>query len=131
VKKRLLTIASEIQNFIKGCDNLVSNLRIHLSNVSSKLRADDRSMIRDIVDLVSQRITSVKLLPTVFNSSQFEKNRTITHIDRGFHERELIVWRSPYFFYVLAIAQNNHAAVPVRGLEWRRLVLKHRVGMHA
>ena len=129
-EERHLTIASEIQNFIKGCDNLISDLRVYLSNIPSKLRANDRILVGDVVDLVSQRITSVKLLPTAFNTSSFQKNRTVAHIDKGFHGRKLIVWRSPYFFYVRAIAQNDHPAVLVRNLEWRRLVLKHRNGMH-
>jgi hypothetical protein len=128
-EKRFPTIASEIQNVIKGCDNLVSDLGIHLSNVSSKLRANDHNMIGDIVDLVSHRITSVKLLPAAFNTSRFQMNMTIAHIDKGFRERKLVVWRSPYFFYVLAIAQNDHPTVLVRNLEWCRLVLKHRDGM--
>ena len=59
-KKGFPTIASEIQNLIKGCDDLVSDLRVHLSNIPSKLRANNRNMIGGVVELVSQRITSVR-----------------------------------------------------------------------
>ena len=59
-EERHLTIASEIQNLIKGCDDLVSDLRVHLSNIPSKLRANNRNMIGGVVELVSQRITSVR-----------------------------------------------------------------------
>ena len=94
VKKRLLTIASEIQNLIKCCGNLISDLRMHRSNIPSNLGANDRNLIGVIVDIVSQRITSVIQLQAAFNTSQSQRNRALAHIVCGFRERKLIVWRS-------------------------------------
>ena len=110
---------------MKSRTDLVYNFWTQDSDIPSQLYSHNWNMIGVMVNFGSHCILEDKFLSATFSTSQSHWKKLATHIVCSFCGREYAIGCAPYFFHMLAAAENDFPLVELCNLEWRRLVLKH------